>query len=284
MKIFQIWAHPLVRALPAVLLAGLVSGCNGLGMLDALTPETGYSVQTEVAFQPGPRGKMDFYAPASGTPAKPPAIVFFYGGSWRDGARQQYRFIGQSLAEAGYRVAVPDYRVYPEVGYRGFLADAATAVRHARQVWGADTPLVLMGHSAGAHMVLMLALDPTYLGAERLKLAGVIALAAPSDFEPDEPYRTILDYDRVGRASLPSGHIRADTPPILLLHGESDSTVYPRNSRTLAASLSAAGAPVETIFYPGVGHSAIIGGMSPTLSFLAPVRNDVQAFLAKIAP
>ncbi len=253
-------------------------------MLDALTPKTGYRVQTDEAFQPGPRGKMDFYSPASDAPVKTPAIVFFYGGGWQDGARQQYRFIGQSLAEAGYRVAVPDYRVYPEVRYQGFLADAATAVRHARQVWGDDTPLVLMGHSAGAHIVLMLALDPTYLGAERLKLAGVLALAAPADFEPDEPYRTILDYDRVGRASLPSGHIRADAPPILLLHGESDRTVYPRNSQTLAAALTAAGAQVETIFYPGVGHSAIIGGMTPSLGFLAPVRDDVQAFLTKIAP
>jgi acetyl esterase/lipase len=253
-------------------------------MLDALTPKTGYRIQVGVAFQPGPRGKMDFYSPASDALVKPPAIVFFYGGGWQDGARQQYRFIGQSLAEAGYRVAVPDYRVYPEVRYQGFLADAAAAVRCAREVWGDDTPLVLMGHSAGAHIVLMLALDPAYLGAERLRLASVIALAAPSDFEPEEPYRTILDYDRVGRASLPSGHIRADAPPILLLHGKSDSTVYPRNSQTLAATLNAAGAQIETIVYPGVGHSAIIASMAPGLSFLSPVRDDVQAFLAKIVP
>jgi acetyl esterase/lipase len=284
MNIRQICAHPLWRRLPGVLLAGLVSGCNGLQMLDALTPQSGYTVQNDIVFQPGPRGKMDFYTPSPGTATGRPGVIFFYGGGWQDGKRQDYRFIGQSLAEAGYRVAIPDYRLFPEVRYPQFLNDSAAAVRYARTVWGAETPLVLVGHSAGGHIVLMLALDPDYLGADRQALAGVIALAAPADFEPDEPYRTILDYDRVGRAALPIGHIRADTPPLLLLHGEADSTVYPRNSRTLAAALKAAGAPVETIFYPGVSHSGIIGAMSPALSFLAPARADVLAFLTRLQP
>jgi len=284
MNILQICARPLWRRLPAVLLAGLVSGCNGLAMLDALTPQTGYTAQTDIAFMPGPRGKMDFYAPSPAAAAGKPGVIFFYGGGWQDGKRQDYRFIGQSLAEAGYRVAIPDYRTFPEVRYPQFLDDSAAAVRHARTVWGAETPLVLVGHSAGGHIVLMLALDPGYLGADRQALAGVIALAAPADFEPDEPYRTILDYDQVGRAALPIGHIRADTPPMLLLHGEADSTVYPRNSRTLAAALKAAGAPAETIFYPSVSHSGIIGAMSPALSFLAPARADVLAFLTRLQP
>ena len=100
-----------------------------------------------------------------------PVIVFFYGGSWQGGNKSIYKFVGSALARRGYVVIVPDYRVYPEVIYPGFLEDGALAVRWTKDNatrFGADpNMLFVMGHSAGAYMAAMLALDSRWLGTRR---------------------------------------------------------------------------------------------------------------------
>ena len=50
----------------------------------------------DVLFRPGERGKLDIYMPAASKSA--PVVVFFYGGSWDEGRRQDYRFVGLALA------------------------------------------------------------------------------------------------------------------------------------------------------------------------------------------
>ena len=114
---------------------------------------------------------MDLYLPAKAE-VPPPMVVFFSGGGWRSGDRATYRFVGRSLAACGAMVFIPDYRVWPDAGFPGFLHDAAAAVAVARtegERRGGDVSRVfLMGHSAGAYIAAMLALDPSYLSASGL--------------------------------------------------------------------------------------------------------------------
>ena len=93
--------------------------------------------------------------------------MFFYGGAWDAGRRGAYRFAGTALAQLGYVTVVPDYRLYPAVKFPAFVDDGARAVawaqRHAAD-YGADPRrIVLLGHSAGAHMAALLSVDPQYL-------------------------------------------------------------------------------------------------------------------------
>ena len=60
-------------------------------------------------------------------------VVFFYGGSWTDGERGDYRFVGEAFASQGIVAVVADYRLYPEVRYPDFLSDSARAVAWARR-------------------------------------------------------------------------------------------------------------------------------------------------------
>ena len=89
-----------------------------------------------------------------GPPA--PVVVFLYGGSWRNGAREDYRFVGRRLAQQGMLVLVADYRTYPETIFPGFVEDGASAVAWARAHaagWGGDPRcLFVAGHSAGAQI------------------------------------------------------------------------------------------------------------------------------------
>ncbi len=63
-----------------------------------------------------------------------PVIVFFYGGAWRGGNKELYRYVAKALARRGYVAVIPDYRIYPEVCYPEFIEDGALAVR-----WVKDT-------------------------------------------------------------------------------------------------------------------------------------------------
>ncbi len=100
--------------------------------------------------------------------------------------------MAKALARRGYVAVLPDYRIYPQARYPDFLDDGARAVRWAKdnatRFGGDPQKLFLMGHSAGAHIAAMLALDATWLQKVGLvpgrDIAGLIGISGPYDFLP----------------------------------------------------------------------------------------------------
>ena len=229
---------------------------------------------------------LDIYAPASGA-APAPVVVFFYGGGWTSGDRAVYRFVGRSLAACGALVIIPDYRVWPETGFPGFLQDAAAAVAQARVLasghGGDPDRLFLMGHSAGAYIAAMLALDPTWLSEAGMEtrdvLAGVLGIAGPYDFLPLRDPVLQQIFEPAGPHTQPISFARNATVPFLLMTGTADVTVDPGNSHRLAARVRMEGGQAEARLYPGLGHAAVLGALAAPLRFLAPVRDDTCQFL-----
>jgi dipeptidyl aminopeptidase/acylaminoacyl peptidase len=140
-----------------------------------------------------------------------------------------------------------------------------------------------MGHSAGAHIALMLAANTPYLaaaGVDRMKLKGAIGLSGPYDFLPLKSARLIEIFGGANNPQIEAiTFAKAPLPPALLIHGTADTTVYPRNSTNLAAAWRAAGAQVELKLYPDVGHIDVVAALSGLLSGRAPTRTDVLAWL-----
>ncbi len=242
-----------------------------------------------IAYGPLAEQRLDVYSPARTAKAPLPMIVFWHGGRWSFGDKNEYRFVGAALAGLGCVAVVPNYRHHPQVKMNGFLADAALATRwaldHAAE-YGADPKrLYLMGHSAGAHLAAMLALDRGYLRsagvAEDARLAGVIGLSGPYDFLPLEEADVQDMFGPPGNypQSQPINYVNAAAPPMLLVHGLRDVTVRPKNSRNLAATLQSAGALVTLVLYERVAHAGTVAALSP-LAFGAPkVGADIAAFL-----
>ena len=218
-----------------------------------------------------------------------PLVVFLYGGSWRMGDKATYPFVAAPLARRGAVVVAPNYRLYPEVRFPAFLQDNAAAVAwaigHAAE-YGADPRHVfIVGHSAGAYNAAMLALDPALLlaaGVRREALAGVVGLAGPYDFLPmtDPDIIPVFAPVNDGPASQPINYVDGRNPPMLLLAGDADTTVRPRNTTALAARIAAAGGPVSSRIYPGVGHIGLVLAFAPLFRGKAPVLDDVWAFIA----
>ena len=126
--------------------------------------------------------KLDLYLPQGKTNF--PVLLFVHGGSWRTGDRAIYKALGERFARAGIGVAIPSYRLMPQNPHPAQIEDVAAAFawvyRNAAQLGGDASRIYASGHSAGAHLVSLLALDEKYLkkfDLDRKSIAGVIAMS-----------------------------------------------------------------------------------------------------------
>jgi len=280
----------LSACLGAALLASALAACSPLSLVNAVSPAGAAHATAAIPYAAGERRMLDVYTPAASASGKPaPVIVFFYGGNWVSGKREDYAFVGRALATRGFVVVIPDYRLYPQVRYPDFLVDSAQAVawteRSIAQYGGDPRQVYLMGHSAGAYNAAMLALDGRWLGREGIKpdsLRGWIGLAGPYDFLPidNRTTRPVFSYPDTPPDSQPASHVGRSAPPALLIAPRDDDTVDPvRNTGGLAARLRAAGVPVTEAYYDGVGHATLVASLSNSLRRLAPTLDAVTAFV-----
>jgi acetyl esterase/lipase len=276
----------------AALGGAVAAACSPLSMFAALSPkDRALAAARGQPFGPDPRQRLDVYAPLRAAAAAPVAL-FFYGGSWDSGRRQDYNWVGRALASRGFLTLIPDYRLYPQVTYPGFLEDGALAVRwaveHAR-AFGADPErIVLCGHSAGAYNAVMLGLDRRYLRAAGVDPGVVKALAGlsgPYDFLPlrGEITKRIFGAAAELSATQPLAYVTADAPPAFLATGDADDMVWPKNTTALAKALREAGVEVEERHYAGVDHIRMVLALSRPLRGRAPVLDEMTDFLRRHA-
>jgi acetyl esterase/lipase len=246
-----------------------------------------YRRRSDVVYGPDPRHRLDLYLPHRAA-VPTPIIVFWHGGRWTWGDKREYRFVAAALAELGYATAVPNYRLYPRVKMPDFMEDAARAAawvaEHAAEFGSDAERLYFMGHSAGAHMAALLALDSGYfalLGRLPPRIAGVIGLSGPYDFLPlrEDDVRDIFGPPPLYPASQPINFVTADAPPMLLIHGNRDTMVAPHNSRNLAAVLRARGVPVTLKMYPKLMHGDTIAALSLPARRRAGTLADIAGFV-----
>jgi acetyl esterase/lipase len=277
-------------------LAGLASmltpGCGRVEFLAANVPAAfgAYTRRADIAYGADPQHRLDVYVPDQAPVEPPPLVVFWHGGRWSFGDKADYRFVGAALAELGYVAVLPNYRHYPQVKMPGFMDDAARAGRwaaaHAGE-FGADARrLYLMGHSAGAHMAALVTLDARYFaatGQPAPPIAGVIGLSGAYDFLPllEADVQDMFGPPQRYPESQPINFVRADAPPMLLVHGLKDDTVWPKNSRNLATALSARGVPVALKLYSKVSHADTVAAISRPARGRAPTLADIAAFIGR---
>jgi acetyl esterase/lipase len=277
------------------LFALLAAACTPrtVSRLDSIDPHPTHTtrVAAGVAYGAEHRQRLDVYRPERAVPGPLPVVVFFYGGGWDSGSRGGYEFAGRAFASRGFVAVVPDYRLSPEVRFPTFVEDAARAVRwardHAAEFGGDPARIAIAGHSAGAYIGAMLALDPRWLAAAGVGSGTVRAAALMSG-----PYYSNIVDPRVTRvaafqgwpepaATQPFNFATADAPAMWLATGTLDRVVPPRNSEVLAARLRALGVPAEFRQYRGRGHADLVLGLSLNFRAQAPTALDDAAEFLK---
>ena len=264
-------ARRLVPALMASLLVLLASGCQRSALLWAnrgLPPP-----DASVVYAVDAGMSLDVFRPAPGEGSPAPVVVFFYGGGWSSGRREDYRFVGRQLAEAGILAVVADYRTWPTAGFPAFVEDGARAVAWTRANVGAlggdPARIFVAGHSAGAQIAALLGTDARYLAAHGMRprdLAGVIGLSGPYDFDVTGGLVPIFGPPSRWPDAQALNFVEGDEPPFLLVHGDADTRVEARDSRQLAERLQRTGGRVELLMLEGAGHAA------PLVALYEPAR------------
>jgi acetyl esterase/lipase len=268
------------------LLGFVAPGSSPAMLLNMTVPRSTYGVQRNIPYGEGARQKFDLYLPKLFSPPAP-VVLFFYGGAFRAGRKEEYRIIGEALASKGIITAVADYRIFPEGHFPDFLEDGARALAalHARiaEVGGDPSRIFLSGHSAGAYISVMLAANPAYLRAVNLDVSAIRGVIPIAGRFHELPLGDSIAYEIFrgpARAETrPATYLEGKRPPILLLAGAKDSSEVLDSHRLLAAHLREKGSQVEERTYPKVGHMGIIVALAPGFRSLAPLRDDIVRFV-----
>jgi Esterase/lipase len=278
--------------IPRIVLSLLMltlAGCANRGMLNALAPDSGYQLSRNIVYDSQHGLRLDVYAPNDAHDA--PVVVFFHGGRWERGDKDDDIFVGAALASRGIVAVLANYRLYPDARYPAFLDDCADAVAwtHANidGYGGSANRIVVGGFASGAYNAVMLALDPEFMkkaGGSRAWLRGAIGLAGPYDFMPitDPTLRDIFGPPEHFGRTQPVFWARGDNPPLLLIAGADDKIVPPANTQKLFDRVKSANGPVEKIIYRNMDHAKTLNVVSTTLSGQADVLANMVHFVDRV--
>ncbi|WP_426059262.1 alpha/beta hydrolase fold domain-containing protein [Hymenobacter sp. B1770] len=207
-----------------------------------------------------PAWVLDLAMPADGGRQLRPALVIVHGGGWSGGSKSDavYQKMMMDYALKGYVTINVNYRLTGEAPFPACIEDVKTAVRwlraHAAKYQVDPARIGSYGHSAGAHLALMLAMVPKSAGLEgdggwndySSQLNVVVAGAPPTELGRDVPMAKTVWW--------PIGYIAANHPPMLLIQGADDPVVRAARTDDFVQKMRQAGAPIEYLRIDGVGH------------------------------
>ncbi len=217
---------------------------------------------------------LDIYLPESGH--EHPIVVYFHGGGWKAGDKNNVGYKPEAFTRKGYVFVSVNYRLSPEVQHPVHVQDVARAIawvyKNAAKFEGAPDHIFLMGHSAGAHLAALVAVDGRYLEAEGLTLnmlKGVILIDGggydiDGMIELAPRLYTIYYKDAFGddpvvwEDASPITHIAAGKgiPPFLIIHmGRLKISSLP--AQWMFETLQQAGVYAKVIYPRGKNHYTV---------------------------
>ncbi len=269
-----------------IALLALAAACSPRTGLERLALGEDVVRTADVAYGHAVRQTLDIYRPFP--PRSPaPVVLFVYGGRWRYGSKDDYLLVANAFVRRGWVTVIADYRLHPEAFFPAWVEDGASAVRwtldNIERYGGDTTRITVVGHSAGAHTVALLALDERYLneaGVPAGSVQGFVSVAGPIDTTWTAPdVQRLMGPPGGWPATYPATHIDGREPPLLLLHGDRDEVVSPTNSVRLAGRIRQRGGCVNLVMYRGVGHVDIAIGLGLPAAVAAPVLDDLATFV-----
>jgi acetyl esterase/lipase len=226
-------------------------------------------------------------------------VVFTYGSGWHTGSRKSVTPVGEKFRSLGYACALVSHRLSPKDKFPAQIEDVTAAFTWVKKNIGSrggdPKQIVVMGHSSGAHLSLLLASDPKYLGKHKLSpeaIAAVIGLSTPVDLEPREDKKGFGDVLMRGRGAdvfgrdvavmkdaSPIQHLSKDLPQTLLIVGDKDFPMLEGDAKRFAEKAKGLGVTMPVIIAKGCNHMQVVSSL---LEDKSPVQENVFAFLSKL--
>lgn len=211
-------------------------------------------------------------------------VLYLHAGYWQSRDKAQFRFLAPVFNALGWDMALANYPLCPEVGVPRTVESAVQALRqlaHHQLRQGRHGPVVLCGHSAGAHLAVELALR---LAAGRLeipvRLAGVVAISGVFDLRP------LLHTTLNDKLQLDAAQALACSPclrpqpravPALFLVGETETAAFHAQSQDMARAWRAQGNQAQCESVAGADHFSVLQHLADPQG---PVAQCLQAWTA----
>jgi acetyl esterase/lipase len=166
--------------------------------------------------------------------ANAPVLIFVHGGKWNSGRKEMYSFFGKNFARKGVTTVIVGYTLSPNADYNKMTEQVAQAIKWTRNnisKYNEDPEKIfLTGHSAGAHLVTLAALNPTY-NIDNATVSGIILNDAAGldmhHYLQQNPPTTTDDYlatwtndPETWKKASPVYFLSEETPPFLIYLGE----------------------------------------------------------------
>lgn len=202
--------------------------------------------------------KLDVYV-AKGK-SNLPVLFFVHGGSWKSGDSSQYPGFANRFAKEDIAVVVPSYRLAPKYPHPAQIDDVAAAfawtVTHAKEFGGDPTNITIVGHSAGGHLVSLLASDDQYLKQHGLSLANIRKVISISGvYWIGEGFENVFGTDpEQRRKAAAMAHVKPGLPPFLISYCQWDYLTLPLQARQFHAALNKVGVNAELLYIPAENH------------------------------
>jgi acetyl esterase/lipase len=226
-------------------------------------------------------------------------VVFTYGGGWHTGSRKSVTPIGEKLQSLGYGCALISHRLAPKDQFPAQAEDVALAFawvqKNIAAKGGDSKKVVLMGHSSGAHLSLLVATDPKYLAPHKLSaadIAAVVGLSTPLDLAPRGDKKGFGDTLLAGKGAdvfgrdaavmkdaSPIQHLSKLLPPTLLVVGDKDFPMLEDDARAFAEKAKTVGGEAMVFVAKECDHMGVVRSLTEDQS---PVREQVLAFLKRL--
>jgi len=281
----------VVSAQPAFGVLGLEDAARNLGPV-VLPP--GVRRMVDLPYGPEPRQKMDVYLPER--PEHAPILLMVHGGAWMIGNKAMPPVVNQKIAhwvrDRGWILVSINYRLVPEVDPPTQAQDVARAIaatQAAAASWGGDPQrLLLMGHSAGAHLVALLSADPAIAAQQGAApwLGTVVLDSAALDTVGLMQRQHMRFYDRVfgsdpagWRAASPTAHLASGLRPMLLVCSTLRADHSCEQSAAFAARVEAAGGRAQ-VLQQDLTHAQVNGELGMDSAY----TRAVDAFIASVDP
>jgi acetyl esterase/lipase len=234
--------------------------------------------------------KLDLYLPKDQRDF--PVIFFVHGGAWRHGDKSSflgfYGRLASSFARHGVGVVVTNYRLSPGVAHPEHIKDVARAFawtsRNIGKYGGRADEIFVSGHSAGGHLVALLATDESYLKDQGLTLKsirGAIPLSGVFRIaETGHMYDAMFGDDaNIRRDASPVCHACSQAPPFLIIYADHDLFMCAREpADEFCTALKAHRAKAENLEVKDRYHASIL---FKAASEDDPVNQAIREFIAK---
>lgn len=193
---------------------------------------------------------LDLYRPENDAA---PVLIFLHGGAWRLLSKDESGYLAPLFAKADVMTVAVNFSNAPAASLDTMAAQIRRAVAflrgHVAEFGGDPERIYLAGHSSGAHLAAMAALEEP--------VAGVILVSGVYDLEPVRlsARNEYLHLDDAAAArNSPLHALRPGLPPAIVAWGGGELDEFQRASRDCATAWEAQGAPVEQVFIPENNH------------------------------